>query len=123
MIRFIEFIGDGVLIGHFAFIDLNFINRAMKRLFGCTLQNPALDTSTIHDWLAENDSAFAQHHKGMTLKQDLFSLAEKYGITVETSHDALYDAFLTAQLFQRFLRFLPGCGIYTIEELLMIGKP
>ncbi len=122
LVDFIAFIGDAVLIGHFVFIDLNFINRAMKRLFGFKLQNPVLDTSTIHDWLAENDSAFAKHHKGMTLKQDLYSLAGKYGITVEAAHDAQYDAYLTAQLFQRFLHFLPGCGIHTVEELLMIGK-
>lgn len=122
LVDFIAFIGDAVLIGHFVFIDLNFINRAMKRLFGFKLQNPALDTSTLHDWLYENDSAFAKHHKGMTLKQDLYSLAQKYGITVEAAHDAQYDAYLTAQLFQRFLHFLPGCGIQATEELLMIGK-
>jgi hypothetical protein len=33
------------------------------------------------------------------------------------------DAFITAQLFQRFLRVLPGLGVRTVKELLRIGRP
>jgi DNA polymerase-3 subunit epsilon len=120
---FIDFIGDSVLIGHFVFIDLNFLNRAMKRFFGFSLRNPVIDTYSIHDWLYENDSRFARHFNGMTLKKDLFSMAKRYGIRVQTAHNALIDAYITAQLFQRFISFLPDCGINTLEELLMVGKP
>lgn len=119
---FVEFIGDSILIGHFVFIDVNFVTRAMKRLFGVSLQSPAIDTSTLHDWLYENDSSFARHHGGMTLKNDLFSMAEKYGIEVEKAHNALYDAYITAQLFQRFLPFLPQCGVRTVKDLLSVSK-
>ena len=38
-------------------------------------------------------------------------MAKRYGIPVATAHDALYDAFLTAQLLQRFLHFLPPAGV------------
>jgi len=120
--EFIEFIGDTVLVGHFSFIDVRFLNKALGRFFGCSLQSPVLDTMTIHDWLSENDSGFARHHNGMTLKKDLFSMAGRYGIMVEESHNALLDAYVTAQLFQRFINFLPGCGIRTLGELLSIGK-
>ena len=120
---FIGFIGDAVLIGHFVFIDVNFVNRAMKTLFGISLQSPAIDTSTLHDWLYENDSRFARHHSGMTFKNDLFSLARRYGIDVEKTHNAIYDAYITAQLFQRFASFLPGCGIKSLKELLKIARP
>jgi DNA polymerase-3 subunit epsilon len=119
---FIDFIGDAILIGHFVFIDINFVDRAMKKMFGMHLQNPAVDTLGIHDWLNENDSVFARHFGGMTLKNDLFSMATRYGIEVEKSHNAFHDAYLTAQLFQRFLHFLPGCGIKTVDELLSVGK-
>lgn len=119
---FIEFIGDAVLIGHFVFIDVNFVTRAMKKMFGVPLQSPAIDTSTLHDWLYANDSRFARHHHGMTLKNDLFSLARKYGIEVEKAHNAIYDAFVTAQLFQRFVPFLPGCGVETVHDLMSISK-
>ena len=119
---FVEFIGDAVLIGHFVFIDVNFVTRAMKRLFGIGLQSPAVDTSSLHDWLYENDSRFARHHSGMTLKTDLFSLARKYGIEVEKAHNAMYDAYITAQLFQRFLPFLPECGVRNVKDLISMSK-
>ena len=120
--EFIGFIEDAVLIGHFVHIDVNFVNRALKKKFGIKLQNPSVDTSSLQDWLYENDTRFARHYGGMTTKADLFSMAKKYGIPVEKAHNAFYDAFITAQLFQRFLCFLPECGIRTIKELLMVGK-
>jgi DNA polymerase-3 subunit epsilon len=119
---FIDFIGDAILVGHFVFIDVNFVNRAMKRIFGVGLQSLSVDTSALHDWLYESDSHFARHHQGMSLKSDLFSLARKYGIEVEKAHNAMYDAYVTAQLFQRFLPFLPECGVRSLKELLMVSK-
>ena len=76
---FVKFIGGAVLIGHFVHIDLNFVNKPLQKAFGVSLKNPALDTSTLHDWLYDNDSRFARHYKGMTMKSDLFSMAKKYG--------------------------------------------
>jgi DNA polymerase-3 subunit epsilon len=119
---FVTFAGDAVLVGHFAFIDINFINRALRKCYGMKIQNPVVDTFQIHEWIYENDSHFARHHHGMTIKKDLFSIAKTYGITVKTAHNALIDAYLTAQLFQRFLRFLPQAGVRTVGELLMVGK-
>jgi len=119
---FIDFIGDAVLVGHFVFIDVNFVNRAMKRIFGAGLQSPSVDTSALHDWLYESDSHFARHHGGMSLKSDLFSLAGKYGIEVEKAHNAMYDAYVTAQIFQRFLPFLPECGVRNLKDLLSVSK-
>jgi DNA polymerase-3 subunit epsilon len=120
--QFIEFIGDAVLVGHFVFIDTKFVSSAMKKLFGLKLQNPSLDTLSIHEWLYENDSEFTRHHKGMSTKTDLFSLARTYGIEIVKTHNAFYDAYLTAQLFQRFIPFLPGCGVRTVRDLIAIGK-
>lgn len=121
--EFVEFIGDAVLLGHFVHIDLNFVNRALKKIYGCTLQNPATDTSTLHDWLSDNAPRMAKHFHGHTTKTDLFDLAKKYGISVTKSHNAFEDAFITAQLFQRFLPFLPECGVTTLKELLAVARP
>jgi len=120
---FVTFIGDAVLIGHFVHIDLNFVNKPLQEEFGVSLQNPALDTSTLHDWLYDNDSQFARHYKGMTMKSDLFSMAKKYSVDGGKSHNAFSDAYITAQLFQRFVPFLPGCGIKTLKELLKVARP
>ena len=59
----------------------------------------------------------------MTLQSDLFSMARKYGIEGGKAHNAFSDAYITAQLFQRFVPFLPGCGIRNLKELLKIARP
>ncbi len=120
---FLEFAGDAVLVGHFVHLDTSFVHRALKQTFGIGLKSPAVDTASVHDWLVDNEPAFARHHRGIARKKDLFTLTRRYGIPVERAHDALYDAYLTAQLFQRFLAFLPGCGVTTVKELLSVGRP
>ena len=120
---FVNFAGDAVFIGHFVHIDLNFLNKPLQQAFNVSLKNPALDTATLHDWLYDNDSRFAKHYQGMTLKSDLFSMAKKYGVEGGKSHNAFSDAYITAQLFQRFVQFLPGCGIKNLRELLKIARP
>ena len=120
---FVKFADNAVLIGHFVHIDLNFVNKVLKQNFGVSLKNSAVDTSTLHDWLYDNDSHFARHYKGMTMKSDLFSMARKYGVEGGKAHNAFSDAYITAQLFQRFVSFLPECGIRTLKELLKIARP
>jgi DNA polymerase-3 subunit epsilon len=120
---FVKFIGEAVLIGHFIHIDLNFVNRPLQEMYGFKLQNRAMDTSTLHDWLYENDSRFARHFKGKTTKSDLFSLAKKYGVEVGKAHNAFSDAYMTAQLFQRFVPFLAGSGVKNVGDLLKIARP
>jgi DNA polymerase-3 subunit epsilon len=120
--EFLDFVGDAILVGHYVYIDMNFVNKSLKKLYGVKLQNPAIDTNSVHDWLYLNDADFARHHKGMTTKKDLFSMAKRYGLGMVKAHNAFYDAYLTAQLFQRFLHFLPSCGITTIKDLAAVGK-
>ena len=123
LLEFLDFIGDSVLLGHFVHIDLSFVGRSMRKLFGANFARGAVDTATLHDWLVDNDSRFAAYHGGISLKKDLFSTAKRYGIAVDRAHDALYDAFLSAQLLQRFLPFLPAAGVRSVKELLEVSKP
>jgi DNA polymerase-3 subunit epsilon len=119
---FLEFITDSVLMGHFIHIDLRFINRSLKRIYNTTLKNPAIDTYTLHEWLLQNGSEFKKHYRGASVNTDLFSVSERYGVTVNTAHNALNDAFITAQLFQRFIYFLDKIGVKTLKELIDIGR-
>ena len=120
---FVRFAGNAVLMGHFVHIDLNFVNKVLRRHFGVSLNNYAVDTASLHDWLYENDTNFARHYQGMTIKSDLFSMARKYGIESGKAHNAFSDAYITAQLFQRFAHYLPGCGVKTLKELLKVAHP
>jgi DNA polymerase III alpha subunit (gram-positive type) len=59
----------------------------------------------------------------MTMKSDLFSMAKKYGVDGGKAHNAFSDAYITAQLFQRFAPFLSGCGVKNLKELLKVARP
>ncbi|MEE9523551.1 MAG: 3'-5' exonuclease [Thermodesulfovibrionales bacterium] len=119
---FMEFISDSVLVGHFVHFDLRFINAALKKHYQSKLKNPAIDTHDLHLWLHQNSSEFKRYYRGGSTKKDLFTIAERYGISVDVSHDALNDAFIAAQLFQRFIHFLEVSGIVVLRDLIDIGR-
>jgi len=122
MSEFLDFISDAVIVGHFIHLDLSFLNREFKRQFSRKLPNPAVDTQKIYEWLYENSMNFRKHYPGGPVKTDLFSLANRYGVSVNTVHNALSDSFITAQLFQKFLYFLKTEGIITLNDLIDIGR-
>lgn len=119
---FLDFIKDSVLVGHFVHIDLAFLKKVLRQKFNRKLTNPAVDTHSLHEWLSENGVAFKRHYRGGSSKTDLFSVARHYGIVVDAAHNALNDAFLTAQLFQKFLYFLRAESMHTLNDLLDIGR-
>jgi DNA polymerase III subunit epsilon len=119
---FLEFCGDDVLIGHCVSIDLSFLNRDMKRIFIGRIQNPVIDTFNIHEWIRKrmpSNSCFPPGDKS----SGLYEMAKCFDIPVRGAHDALVDAFITAQLFQRFIPVLIDLGIKSIGMLLKIGHP
>lgn len=121
--EFLDFCGGGIVVGHFVAIDIAFLNKEMTSLFGVTLRNPAVDTCTIYQWLRKREENVCAFHDGIGEKLDLISLAEKYSIPVSDAHNALSDALVTAQLFQRLIAGLERFNINTVGELLKIGKP
>jgi DNA polymerase-3 subunit epsilon len=123
LLELLQFLDDAVLVGHFVFIDLNFLNKALKEHFGITLRSPAIDTLSLHRWLEENEPSFRMHWGGLYQGTDLYGMARRYGIQVQGTHNALYDAYLTAQLLQRFLPALKEAGVLSLKELLSVGRP
>ena len=121
--EFLDFCGNGIIVGHFVPIDLEFINKVMVRMFGFPMQSPAVDTQKIYIWIRKNEEKLCAFHAGMREETDLFSLASKYAIPVKEAHNALNDAFITAQLFQRFISMLLEFGVQTVDDLLRIGNP
>lgn len=120
--EFLEFCGNDILVGHFVSIDLEFINREMKRIHGAPLSNPAVDTFSVYEWLRKR----RVEHPGLSPAKPahkLYDIATCFGIPVIGAHNAMMDAFTTAQLFQRFLPMLSGAGVSDIGDLLKIGSP
>ena len=120
---FLKFCTGAVVVGHFLSLDLGFLNKEMKRLHGRTFPQPAADTLRIHEWMQDHSRGSRGQYDACEENKDLFSLAKKYHIPVSAAHNALMGAYITAQLFQRFLSRLPDLGVRTVKDLLKIGKP
>jgi DNA polymerase-3 subunit epsilon len=120
---FLKFCEGAVVVGHFLSLDLGFLNKEMKRLRDRKFPQPVADTMKMHNWMQENSRGARGQYDAYEENKDLFSLAKKYRIPVSAAHNALMDAFITAQLFQRFLSLLPGLGVRTVKDLLRIAKP
>lgn len=120
--EFTEFCADDILIGHFVSIDLEFINREMLRTRGAALANRVVDTFSIYEWLRKwSRSRAREDSRQMSFR--LYDIVKEFGIPVNGAHNALMDAFITAQLFQRFIPLLARTGARELGELLRIGSP
>lgn len=120
--EFRAFCGDDILVGHFLSIDLGFLDQEVKRLHGTPMLNPVLDTFGMHEWLRVRlkDHPYffppAQHVR-------LYEIAKSFGIPVNGAHNALMDAYMTAQIFQRMIPMFQTSGVRDIGDLLKIGIP
>jgi len=119
----IAFCGDRVVAGHFLSIDLGFLGREIAALRAAEWHRQAVDTMRIHIWMEQHRHG---PEVGLAVAEgtlNLSALAQRHGIRVVGAHNALADAFITAQVLQRQLRALPDVGVRTLGDLLRIGKP
>ncbi len=103
--KFLTFCKDTVLVAHNAAFDLKFLEIEAEKL-GLKLDFPVVDTLFISYGIFEE---FEDHN--------LDTIAHKLGIPVAGLHSALGDAFLTAEIYLRFLPHLERRGIKTLEDL------
>jgi DNA polymerase-3 subunit epsilon len=120
--EFIDYCKDSVIVGHFIHLDLTFINNELKKIGRQALNNPAVDTYKIYEWLNSHDSQFKDAGIKSQDNKDLLTLAKSFGIPATDAHNSLSDAFITAQIFQRLLSYMPKAGVRTLKDLLLIGK-
>ncbi len=120
--EFLDYAAHDVLVGHFISIDLAFFNREMKRLYGREIGNAAIDTFTLDEWLRKRLKSHACFAKALSGYR-LYDIAKSVGIPANGSHNAIVDAFTTAQLLQRFIPLLKEAGVHDLGELLKRGKP
>jgi DNA polymerase-3 subunit epsilon len=95
--EFLEFCGADILVGHFISIDLAFLNREMKRLRNAAIRNRVVDTFSIYDWLRKRGKSrdcFATPLTGYRL----YDIARCFNVPVNGAHNAIMDAYATAQL-------------------------
>ena len=120
LVLFLDYLRDGVIVGHHIGHDVQVLNCACERHFGLTLQNRWLDTMdlTLH---LNDDGAFV--NRPMANGFSLDALCEMFGIAPHDRHTAGGDAFLTAQIFLRLLRAAGSVGRNTLGSLCIPYQP
>jgi DNA polymerase-3 subunit epsilon len=110
--RFLEYVGNAILIAHHAKFDLTMINRALERNGLPKLKNRALDTAVLYKrtLLLSN---LIQRKEVYTLDE----LADKFDISKKDRHTALGDAYITAIAFLKILNKLRDKKELTLKEL------
>ena len=117
---FLEFCGDDILIGFCVSVDMEFLNRETKRLFGVALQNQVIDVYPVFEWLLKHAGFRADKKALMSGRYQLYDIARYFGIEVNGAQNAIIDAFITAQVFQRFIPVLSRAGMKSAEELIKL---
>jgi DNA polymerase III subunit epsilon len=99
--RFLDYLRDGVIVGHHIGHDIATVEAALERHWGTKLLNRNLDTMdlTLH---LERDGAFTGRPPIRHFTLD--SLCTMFGVIPHDRHTATGDAFITAQVFLRLLR-------------------
>jgi DNA polymerase-3 subunit epsilon len=113
--RFLDYLRDGVIVGHHIGHDVATIDAAMERLWGGRLLNRNIDTMdlTLH---LERDGALAAYAPVRQFTLD--SLCTMFGVTPHDRHTATGDAFITAQVFLRLLRLATRVGRTSLSQLI-----
>lgn len=113
--QFLEYLGDGVIVGHHIGHDVKTFNAGYQRHFGFRLENPSLDTMdlTLH---LERDGAFAGRDPIQDFSLD--ALCALFNIIPHDRHTAPGDAYITALVFQRLLRLAAKYQRTTLSRLL-----
>lgn len=117
--EFIDFLRNRTVVGHFIDIDIRFLRKDIKKWLNMSFNPEAIDTFIIFKWLVER-GIIPKKFKGAT---SLPEIAEAFDIKVESLHDALYDAFITAQIFQREIAMIQSIQPSWFDFLRKIGKP
>lgn len=110
--RFLEFVGDSVLVAHNSQFDMRFLNNEISLVHGeYRIGNPCLCTVQLSRKLLPQ----IPNHK-------LKSLAEHYSISLINHHRAADDARATAEIFINLLEMLSASGVNDLDGIRRFGR-
>ncbi|MDE7271986.1 MAG: PolC-type DNA polymerase III [Lachnospiraceae bacterium] len=108
--KFLEFVGDAVLVAHNASFDVSFIRENAKR------QNIPVDFTYV------DTVGIARVLLTGQAKYTLDAVAKTLKISLENHHRAVDDAECTAEIFLKFIEMLKRDNVNTLAELNEMGK-
>ena len=94
--KFVEFVGDDIVIAHNANFDINFICRNCEHILERNFENNFVDTLRI----ARRACPKLKSHR-------LQILVEHFGIEQDSAHRALSDCEVTLKCYKKFKNILP----------------
>jgi DNA polymerase III subunit epsilon len=112
--RFLDYVRDGVIVGHHIGHDIATFDAAYERHWGMQLLNRSMDTMdlTLH---LEQDGAFAGRPPIRQFTLD--ALCEMFDVIPHDRHTAGGDAFITAQVLLRLVKLAARCGRTTLGSI------
>jgi DNA polymerase III subunit epsilon len=114
---FLDYLKDGVIVGHHIGHDIGSLNAGYERHWGFQLANRSFDTMDLTLNL-EKVGAFSGRPEIQEFTLD--ALCEMFGIVPHGRHTAAGDAFITAEVFLRLRRLALKHGR---EKLGLICEP
>lgn len=110
----LEWLQDGVLVGHHLQHDLTLINQALNRHFGMCLRNVAVDTMEAFHAVSEA-GGFRKYPSPQG--RGLDALCQLFEIVPHDRHTALGDAYLTAHILVRILKEAARFECWNLQEI------
>ncbi len=101
---------------------MEFLNRETKRLLGTPMGNRIIDIYPVFEWILRSKGFQGKEETSLPRRYQLYDIARYFDIEVNGAHNAMIDAFITAQIFQRFIPVLSRAGIKSAEDLVKITK-
>ncbi len=114
---FLDYLRDGVIVGHHIGHDVATLNAGYERHFGFNLKNRSLDTMDL-TLLLQRDGAFAGIERVDGFSLD--ALCEFFDVEPHDRHTAGGDAFITALIF---LKLLPLAARFNRSTLGPLTEP
>ena len=106
--KFLDFIGDSVIVSHNASFDMGFIIEKAKTL-GIEVRNSEIDTLTFARALINDVTRYA-----------LASLADYFDVDYKNCHRAVDDTRIAAQVYLKLINLAREHGVSSFEELNLI---
>lgn len=120
--EFVEFAGSSLMVGHCVELDMEFLNRAAKKVMGGTMSNPGIDTIHMARGYRRAMSGLFHEEEDRSCSYVLEDLAREYQLPMFKPHDAFEDAMQTAYLFLFLLKKFRKGGLLTLKDIYQAGK-
>jgi DNA polymerase-3 subunit alpha (Gram-positive type) len=104
--KFLEFIGDSILIAHNADFDMAFLRHHAKQLLNVEIKNDVICTVKLARFLLPQ----LPNHK-------LHTVGEHFKLKTDNRHRAIGDVELTYMIWQKFVPLLKAKNINTKHDL------